>query len=133
VAAAPRDVPQLAEIKGFPTRLAREEGPDLLRRLQAVSGLSDRELRPYPKPTRRGPGRPAPETEDLAEELKKIRNRRASEVGLPKGTLLANAVVLEIARAAPRTLEELSATEGMRRWKAEILGKDFLEAIRTRA
>jgi ribonuclease D len=104
-----------------------------VRRLQAIAALPDRELRPYPKPTRRGPGRPAPETEDLAEELKRIRNRRATEVGLPKGTLLANAVVLDIARAAPRSLEELTAIEGMRRWKTEILGRDFLNAIRASA
>jgi len=131
VAAAPRDVRDLAAIKGFPTRMAREEGADLVRRLQMVAGLPDRELRPYPRPSKRGPGRPAPETEDLAEELKKIRNRRAAEVGLPKGTLLANAVVLDVARSAPRSLQELRAIEGMRLWKAEILGKDFLEAIRS--
>jgi ribonuclease D len=67
---------------------------------------------------------------NLAEQLKRIRNRRATEVGLPKGTLLANAVVLDVARAAPRTIEDLSSIEGMRGWKVEILGSDFLAAIR---
>ena len=130
VAAAPRAVRELAGIKGFPSRMAEEEGEELVRRLQRVASLPDEKLRPYPKPTKRGPGRPTPEVEELAEKLKKIRNRRAAEVGLPKGTLLANAVVLDIARAAPRSLEELSAVEGMRRWKVEILGKEFLAAIR---
>jgi ribonuclease D len=130
VAAAPRGVQELAGIKGFPSRMAEEEREDLVRRLQRVASLPDEKLRPYPRPARRGPGRPTPEMEELAERLKKIRNRRAAEVGLPKGTLLANAVVLDIARVAPRNLEELSAVEGMRRWKAEILGKDFLAAIR---
>jgi ribonuclease D len=130
VAAAPRGVQELAGIKGFPSRMAEEEREDLVRRLQRVASLPDEKLRPYPKPARKGPGRPTPEIEELAERLKKIRNRRAAEVGLPKGTLLANAVVVDIARVAPRSLEELSAVEGMRRWKAEILGKDFLAAIR---
>jgi ribonuclease D len=130
VAAAPREVRELADIKGFPTRMAHEEGADLVRRLERVAGLPDEKLRPYPKPDRRGPGRPTPQVEELAERLKKIRNRRADEVGLSKGTLLANAVVLDVARAAPRSLEELAAIDGMRRWKAELLGKDFLAAIR---
>ena len=129
VAAAPRNVRELASIKGFPARIAEEEGETLVLRLQRVASLPDQELRPYPKPSRRGPGRPTPETEELAERLKRIRNRRAAEVGLPKGTLLANAVVLDIARVAPRNLEELAAVDGMRGWKAEILGKEFIAAI----
>jgi hypothetical protein len=30
----------------------------------------------------------------------------------------------------PRTPEELAAVEGMRRWRVEILGKEFLDVIR---
>jgi len=130
VAAAPRDVPQLIAIKGFPARMAQEEGADLVRRLQRIGTLPDAELRPYPKPTRRGPGRPTPEMDALAERLKEVRNRRADEVGLPRGTLLANAVLLDVARAAPKDLEGLAAVEGMRRWKLDLLGKDFLAVIR---
>jgi ribonuclease D len=130
VAAAPREPRELSAIKGFPARMAQEEGADLVRRLQRVASLPDEKLRPYPKRPSGRPGRPTPEVEELAERLKKIRNRRASEVGLPKGTLLANAVVLDIARAAPTSFEELVTIEGMRRWKAEILGQDFLAAIR---
>jgi len=129
-AATPRDVRVLAELKGFPTRMAHEEGAELVRRLQRVAELPEGELQPYPRPSKRGPRRPTPDEEELAETLKKIRNRRAAEVGLPKGTLLANAVVVDVARAAPRDVDELMAIDGMRRWKAEILGKDFLDAIR---
>lgn len=130
VAAHPRSVRELVDIKGFPSRLGKEEGEELIRRLEAVTELSDEELRPYPKPSHRGPGRPSPEVEALADRLKRLRNRKADEVGLPRGTLLANAVVLEIARAAPATLDELLAVEGMRGWKAEVLGDAILRVIR---
>ena len=130
VAARPRSVRELLELKGFPTRLAKEDGAELIRRLDAVATLSDKELRPYPKPSRRGPGRPSPQVEALAEKLKTVRNRRAEEIGLPRGTLLANAVVLEVARAAPRNMDDLMAIEGMRRWKAEVLGEAFFGVIR---
>jgi ribonuclease D len=129
-AARPRTVAQLADAKGFPRRLAQEEGKELIRRLDRVAALDERELRPYPKTSRRGPGRPSPEAEALAERLKSVRNRRAEEVGLPRGTLLSNAVVLEVARCAPSTFDELLAVDGMRRWKADVLGDAFLRVIR---
>ena len=68
--------------------------------------------------------------EALAERLKNVRNRRADELGLPRGTLLANAVVLEIARAAPTSMQELAQIEGMRSWKADAVGEEMLALIR---
>jgi ribonuclease D len=133
VAAWPKTVADLADIKGFPGRLAEEEGAGLVGRLARVAALPDNELRPYPRGPRRGPGRATPEMEALAEKLKSIRNRRADELRLPRGTLLSNAVLLEVARVTPRTPEALAEVEGMRRWKTEILGEDFLSAIRVAA
>jgi ribonuclease D len=71
--------------------------------------------------------------EALAERLKEARNRKADELGLPRGTLLSNATLLEIARAAPRSIEALASVEGVRPWKAEALGEEFLRLIRGRA
>jgi ribonuclease D len=130
VAAWPKSARDLLGIKGFPTRLAEEEGDALVRRLARVAALTDAELQPYPRGPRRGPARASPETEALAERLKTVRNRKADELRLPRGTLLSNAVVMEVARARPRTMEALAQVEGMRRWKAEILGKEFLGSIR---
>src|SRR5690606_35096810 len=106
-----------------------EEGASLVRRLEDVRALPESELRPYPRPPRRGLGRPTPEVEALAERLKELRNRKADELGLPRGTLLANAVVLAVARAAPADLQQLAAVEGMRRWKVDLLGEEFLAVI----
>jgi ribonuclease D len=126
----PRRVEELVEVQGFPTRLARAEGKELLRRLRAVAELPEAELVPYPRGVRRGPGRPPPELEALFDRLKGVRNRAADQVGLPKGTLLSNAMLLEIARAAPATVEEMLSIEGMRRWKVEVVGERLLEAVR---
>ena len=131
VAAWPKSVADLTSIKGFPARLAEEEGAGLVRRLATVATLPDHQLEPYPRGPRRGsPGRATPDMEALAEKLKVVRNRKADQLRLPRGTLLANAVLLDVARATPRTPEALAAVEGMRRWKAEILGKEFLDVIR---
>ncbi|MGE0158978.1 MAG: ribonuclease D [Gemmatimonadales bacterium] len=130
VAAWPKSVGDLVGIKGFPARLAEEEGPSLVQRLAGVAALAESELRPYPRGQRRGPGRATPEMEALAEKLKNVRNRKADELRLPRGTLLSNAVLLEVARAMPRTREALAAVEGMRGWKIDILGEAFLDVIR---
>jgi len=131
VARFPSRVEQLREIKGFPTSLARSEGKSLLNRLRRVSEMSEEELRPYPKPVRRGPGRPDPETEELADKLKAVRNRKADELGLARGTLLANAVVMAVATTAPATRSELSSVPGMRPWKVDALGDELLRTIQT--
>lgn len=126
----PLDQSELAAIKGFPSGLARGEGAALLDRFDRVAQLADEELRPYPRNQRRGgPGRPPPEVEELAERLKNARNRRAEELGLDRGTLLANAVVTAVALRAPRTLEELGNVEGIRRWQVEAVGPALLDAL----
>lgn len=131
VARHPKGVDELPEIRGFPRSLAREEGKELLRRLAAVTQMSDEELTPYPKLARRGSGRPPPELEEIVERLKGVRNRKADELGLPRGALLANAVIIDVARAAPTTLDDLVAVDGMRTWKAEVVGRELIEVLRT--
>lgn len=126
----PRHVEDLQAIKGFSPALARDEGPSLLRAFRAVQRLPEAELEGYPRDARRGPGRPPPDVEELVDRLKAIRNRRAEQIGLPRGTLVSNAVMMAIARQAPRDRAELLAVEGMRRWKADVVGEEFLDAVR---
>jgi len=130
VARRARTVQELMEIKAFPRGLAREAGKDLLQRLQAVTEMADEELTPYPRGVRRGPGRPPPELEPVVDRLKAVRNRAADDLGLPRGTLLANGVLLTIARKEPANLVDLLAVEGMRKWKVDVVGDQLLKALR---
>lgn len=129
VGSHPRRVEDLVAIKGFPGGLARSEGKELLRRLRAVREMPESELVPYPKHVRRGPGRPPPELESTVDRLKAVRNRAAEKIGLPRGTLLSNAVLLEIARAAPKDRTELARVDGMRSWKIDVAGDALLQAL----
>ncbi|MHB1193174.1 MAG: ribonuclease D [Longimicrobiales bacterium] len=126
----PLDQRELAEIKGFPVGLARSEGIELLNRFDRVAQLPDEELRPYPRsPRRGGPGRAAPDAEELAEKLKVARNKRADELGLDRGTLMANALVQAIAVQRPATLEALARLDGIRGWQVEAVGQVLLEVL----
>jgi len=133
VARRPRDPGELAAIKGFPRGLAREEGRRLLERLEAVAGLAENELRPYPKSRKRGPGRPPPEVEDAVRDLKAVRNRRAEELGLDRAALPSNALLLAIALRQPTGPEELAAVDGMRQWQMDVLGGELLSVLKKRS
>jgi len=129
-ASNPTSQDALARIEGFPPAMAKSAaGTQLLERLAAISALPDSELPPLPPRERRGAGRPIPEIDEVAERLKVARNQRAEEVGLDRGTLLSNGVIVEIARQVPRTREELEATPGMRKWQVEVVGEPLLAVL----
>jgi ribonuclease D len=125
----PRDAAGLKQIKGFPGRLASSDGKDLLKRLRTVAELPEDELKPYPRYQSRGPGRPPPEVEAVVDRLKAARNSRADELGLDRGTLLSNAVIIGVAMAHPTDLESLRAVEGLRDWQVEAVGSQLVSAL----
>lgn len=122
----PSDVQELSRMKGMNGRLAREAGGDLVERLERVRNLPHDDLVGYPPPTRNGPGRPPPEVEERMDRLKRVRNRRAEELGIDRGTLLPNASLLEIARVAPAAEDELVGVPGVKRWQVEAVGRGLL-------
>jgi ribonuclease D len=126
----PLDTRELTSIRGFPKGLARAEGVDLLGRFDRVAQLPDAELVPHPRPQRRGPGRPPPEVEELAEKLKVARNRRAQELGIDRGALLANALITAIATKTPSDEASLAQVDGIRNWQVEAVGSALLEVLR---
>lgn len=126
---APRHVDELANIQGFPGGLARDEGPELLERFADVLARPEQDLVPYPRPPKGGRGRPSPELEAMVNALKQARNQVADDVGLARGTLLANAVIEDVARTEPSDLEGLQAVDGMRAWKAGLVGERFLSIL----
>lgn len=120
---------ELLEIKGFPEGLARNNGADLVQIVGSVARLQESELQSYPSRPRDKSRRSTPEAEALLDELKVVRNAQAKELGIARGTLLSNAVLSEVARAAPKDLDSLAAVTGMRRWKIEAVGESLLEVI----
>jgi ribonuclease D len=125
----PRTLDDLARFKGLNRRLAQAEGAELLRRLDEVDALDEGTLVGFPRRHADGPGRPTPEVEAVAERLKTVRNARADELGLARGTLLSNATLLEIAREHPRSMPQLADVPGIRTWQVEAVGARLLEQL----
>ena len=125
----PQSVSGLAEMSGFSPQLAERSGRSLLDRLERIDRMDTEELVGYPRRNRTGPGRPPPETVEVADRLKAARNPRSEELGIARGTLVSNTLLLEIARAGPENGEELLAVQGVRRWQVEAVGDALLEAL----
>jgi ribonuclease D len=72
-----------------------------------------------------------PDYEDRAIALKTVRDRRAAELELDPGVLCPRERLEAIARKNPRTTDELLEVPEVRRWQAEVLGEDFIRALRS--
>jgi len=122
----PRSVSELAAIRGMNRSLAQSYGEDLLDRFQNVEGLEPDQLEPYPRRQGNGRSRPPPEVEERLERLKALRNSRADDLGMDRGTLLSNAVLMEIAWAAPGDVAKLRDVPGVKAWQVDALGDVLL-------
>ncbi len=128
----PGSIRELEKIPGMSARLARRSGEELLVSLRSVDRAPDVEIRGYPRTPRRGNGsgrRPAPEVEARLARLKAVRNASASELGIDKGTLLANSVLQLLAESPPSSAESLGRVPGIRAWQAGLLAADLAEVL----
>jgi ribonuclease D len=62
--------------------------------------------------------------------LKEWRKAAAARIGLELSLVIPQRLIDRIAEANPGSLEELSAIEGLRRWRVEAFGEEILRAIR---
>ena len=88
--------------------------------------MPENQLPRVERPARRAPD---PELEARVERLKVARNAAATRVDLPPGVVCPNGTLEAVARAAPRSREELAAIPGLRRWQVDVLGNDLIEAV----
>jgi ribonuclease D len=63
------------------------------------------------------------------EKLKQTRNKAAEQLKLDPGVLCAKGTLESVARAQPKTMAEMAAVPDIRKWQAEVLGKEFLAAL----
>jgi len=116
-------------MKGISRSVLKSDGPDLLERIRRIEQLAEGDLTAYPPSSRGGPGRPPPEVEELLLRLKEVRNRRADELGISRGTLMSNSTLLEIARHAPRDRAGLSQVEGVKTWQVDATGEALMTEL----
>jgi ribonuclease D len=122
----PRTVDALRSLRGFSPKLADRRGGDVLAAISRGLAVPEQDLPRFPRHPR--PERDL-ELESRIEALRRARSKRAGELDLDPGFLMPRSLLAEVARAEPRTLEELGAVEGVRAWQTEALGDALLAAL----
>jgi ribonuclease D len=116
---APTSLPELRGISGISPGILDRRGKDLLAAVKRGLAVPEADL-PRFAPGRRWERDPA--IEERTERLRVERNRAAEDLGLDPGFLISKAVLEEIARRRPQSLDELAALPDVRRWQMEAVG-----------
>ena len=111
-------------------KVVSDEGRRLLKALEEVDGLPETRLSPFPRPALNNRGRPSPEEENKADEIRQLRAALAEELGMDKGILLSNAQIAEIVRSNPNSVDAIQALPGIRRWQMDLLGSEILRVLK---
>ena len=119
-----RDLPR---VTGLSEGLAQRRGRDIMEAVRRGLAVPEDELPRWPRSPRFERDL---ELEARVERLRDARTRVAGELDLDPGFLTARATLEEIARAQPKTLEELEQVPGVRRWQVEAVGEAMLKALR---
>ena len=125
--ALPTTRADLSHVRDLPSSLARRHGDALLEAVARAKALPESELPKLTRPPRlpKDPGSDA-----RLEQLKAVRNRVATELGLEPGVLCGRGTLEAVARARPANRAGLEQIPELRRWQIEVLGDALLEALR---
>lgn len=72
---------------------------------------------------------PTQETRERLHRLKQQRERWSVALGLEPGFLLTNQQLERIARAMPRSMDELRNVKGLGSWRTDVLGQEILDVV----
>ena len=124
----PRTLSELLEIKGVPRALAERRGGELLEALKRGDAVREADLPKFPRTQRWD--RDA-DFEENVTRLKRVRDEAAKRLSIDPGVLCSRDRLEAVARRKPGTLADLSELKDLRRWQIEVLGTEFLRAIKT--
>ncbi|HEU0014877.1 MAG TPA: ribonuclease D [Longimicrobium sp.] len=128
-ASPPPSARELSAVTGVSDGMAQRRGKEIMAAIRRGLDVPEGELPRWPRSPRFERDL---ELEARVESLKDARTRRADQLGMDPGFLIPRATLEEIGRAQPRSLAELEAVPGVRRWQVEAVGEAMLAAIRRR-
>ena len=124
----PRSAHELQRIPGISPKQGRRLGDAVLDAV--LRGLELGPLRTLPQlPNRDGTGNFSDEDIELHERLKNRRKELAQALGIDSAYLINRHVLPRLARAKPRSLDELARTEGLLGWQLRDYGPELLSVI----
>jgi ribonuclease D len=124
----PKAVADLAAIKGMPRGIVERRGRELVDAVARGVALLEDALPKYPRAARWDKDA---DFDERVNRLRGVREAVAAKLDLDPGVLASRERLESIARARPKTTDELAAVEGMTKWQAEVLGDAALRAVKS--
>lgn len=124
--AQPHTPDALRTIRGISGEVMQRRGNDLLAAIERGLAVPVSEI---PRMDRGPRSRPDNIYLERVERLKQVRNAEAIRVDLAPGVLCPNNTLEAVARAEPKTLEDLGRIAELRRWQREVMGGALLDAV----
>lgn len=119
----------IAAVPGVPRSAVGRHADDLLEALERARSLPDAELPSRPRRPRRPP--PDPSFDAAVDRLREVRDTASRDLDLDRGFLMPRTQLEDLARARPRTTDELLSVPGVRRWQVDAIGPALLSALQT--
>lgn len=126
----PTTLAALESMKGLSRSVVARQAQAILDAIAKGKAVPESDLPKFPRSQRWARD---PDFEDRANALKPVRDRRAAELELDPGVLCPRERLEAIARRNPHSIEELMEVTDVRRWQAEVLGDEFIRALRNGA
>jgi ribonuclease D len=117
----------LAAIKGVPRGVLERHAAELLDAVARGLAVPDAELPRFPRAPRWDRD---PDFDANVARLKAVRDSAAQRLKLDPGVLCARERLEAVARRKPASVEELGEIPELRHWQAEVLGADFVAALK---
>jgi ribonuclease D len=122
----PATASALGGIKGMPRGMVDRAAGDVLSAVQRGLAVPDSQLPRFPRSAR---WEKDPDFDDKVARLKAVRDEAARRLELDPGVLGSRERLEAVARAVPRSVEELSAIPELRRWQVAEMGAAFVKAL----
>ena len=123
----PKTREELAAIKGVPRGILERHAAELLDGVKRGLAVPEADLPRFPRAARWDRD---PDFDANVSKLKSVRDAAAARLKLDPGVLCARDRMEAVARRKPKSIEELAEIPELRRWQAEVLGPDFVAALR---
>ena len=123
----PQTRDELGAIKGVPRGVLERHASELLDAVKRGLAVPEADLPRFPRAARWDRD---PDFDANVTKLKVARDAVASRLKLDPGVLCARERMEAVARRKPQSAEELREVPELRRWQAEVLGPDFVAALR---
>lgn len=117
----------LAAIKGVPRGILERHASELLDAVSRGLAVPEADLPRFPRAARWDRD---PDFDAKVARLKVVRDAAAQRLKLDPGVLCARDRMEAVARRKPKNIDELNEIPELRHWQAEVLGPDFVGALK---